>query len=926
MNPKHPAEDKQIRTSSGNPNSTTVQPKVSLKHIKRTPQGGPRSAGFSKNATLTEWLEFSNERNFRALYEALRGDPPAPNEYYTKPLYEVLGHYSIDPVEEDVKSEGRKHFLDALFRARFKHKSATPTVSKKMLQLNDEAGLALQRTSNGHTYGQIFPTKVYGGASNASTYRINARKQSRESLAQEVDEMPTVPAKDLKNGVANNGRAIHKADRRVETDDGPPSQLVNKHTRPLHNSPPHRSPDIHGSTTVSLGKRFGVHRSRKGKINPTQHLNELPKPMIEAPPAIPSPLHRTNGSIFGLSQEFTHILSRPDSPKKALSNDQHPLGNAQSQPTIRDFATHGSSFVKAARALRVRSRSPMKRASKQQQQQQQQQSPQKVRDFRNVPTFKPPIRNTEASFPQRAGPALFPEETMILSNSSSAPSPMTPESVIRKPVHDLRPSPIADTFSKSSSVMSTETTAEDTLSDASSAVVSRAQSAVVLHPPMPGPAPTMPLPLLPEGHDAPIPVTPRLSRNMASPECSPTQTSPSSPARVPPKSPARYRFTPNAGSPPKPKRPASPTRRNAATENENIHTPTSSPKRQTFPYTTPHQDLLPKSFTARSTSAGDIENVQQKRVENAQLRKAKDLQLARMKSQKADIDDVTPGASVTLNEGELHQGIVELPSVRGSYNGSIKTAKHNAQQPSQINDLSLSIAAHRQRESVILSHRLSPIIVVAEQAPTPPTQRAPSQTSSHNRDSVDEYLQSHYPESHTSRTSIDDRPQRPTTNGFFPKPPKPASPSLHLPEEENSRLRPSSVHSMPISRPVSLSAQSVRSSRPIAARVPTPFADPLLRAEGQRSSRHSSIHTADDLEARLAVIEKKNVMLESALMAVINCSSRYDTSARSSGTSINGGEGSSVASGIARLRAGLDIMPFWQASTSVARFSSASGP
>lgn len=74
------------------------------------------------------------------------------------------------------------------------------------------------------------------------------------------------------------------------------------------------------------------------------------------------------------------------------------------------------------------------------------------------------------------------------------------------------------------------------------------------------------------------------------------------------------------------------------------------------------------------------------------------------------------------------------------------------------------------------------------------------------------------------------------------------------------------------------------------------------------------------------MIEKKNVMLESALMAVINCSSRYDTSARSSGTSINGGEGSSVASGIARLRAGLDIMPFSQASTSVARFSSASGP
>jgi len=910
---------------------TRKLPEPAIDEVKEFPTTGPpkrprkrypRSAGLTKLASLKEWQEFSDQRYFRILYQGLAETIPIQEDRYYRPLYELLGSNRPDPLQVEAKSKDRKHLLRKLFRS-----DAGQGPQREMLVMASGNALALQRTSNGHAYGQILTKEVYDGTDgtrSASTYNINASRIPRHRLAEENDGNPTVFAKDKANAVAGNDRSIQKLDRLQKTTDVPFAQKSSEQEAP-HGPTPSETVGSHELTTESVTSRHVLNRFRKEKVISGQRLSDIPKPTTEAPPAIPSPIHRTNDSMFGLSQEFSQIMARGDSPSKSTSHGQNPLASAKTQPTIRDFATHGSSFVKAARALRARSRSPAKRASMQQQQQQHR----KILDFPHDTAFGPSSRNFEASFPQKRAPSLA--EAAQLSHLPPAAPPTTPESIIRNPGHTLRPSPIAvATCSKPPSMISSETIAEDTASDASLAVVSNAQSAVLMRPPLPGPAPTRALPSLPEGHDAPTPVTPRASWIIASPE-SPTKFSPGLPGRVPPKSPARYRFTPtgSGSSPPKPKRPASPVRRNAVTELENIKTPFSSPERQTYSYSRPHQELLPKSITNGSTCASDLDQAQQKRIESTQVPKARDLQLTRMESQKADTEDAAmPGASAIVNEDELHQGIVELPSVRDSYDGTLISARHRAQQPSQVSELSLSTTALQQhRESVILSHRLSPIIVVAEQEPTLAIQRTRSQEADHvSRDSVDEYLQSRYGNSRVSSTSIDERPQRPTTNGFFPKPPKPASPSLQLPDDD-SRSRPMSVRSMPPSRPASIQYSS--GSRPVAVRVPTPFAEPLLRAQPNRTSQPSPNHYPDDLEARMAAMEKKNAMLENALIAVIDCSSRYNTSNSGifrSGRSNDDGDRSSGASGRASLYAGLGNEPIAKANAAGARMSMASGP
>lgn len=860
-------QDRPMGPSSCSHNIATIP---SNRTFKATVHRSPRSAGFNtKNAKFTEWLEFSNARNFRTLYEALRGDPPDQNGCCDKPLDEAFQQYNTNPLNVDPSVRRRKRLLDALFRARAKGRPAMPRQSK-ILELNEKAGLALQRTSNGHTYGQIVPIEFYEGISNDSTYQVNTHKLNLESLADCRGQKPDVPAKDFKNGISSDYSPMQ------EPMNGALPQRTHGHKGLAIGVPPIRNTESQTSTTDSREIGFAVHKARKNKVKSVQRRSDLPKLLLEAAPAIPSPIHHTNDSILGLSREFSQILSGGDGSFTSSGADPQPGEEAKWRPNIRDFANHGSSFVKA---LRARSRSPAKRVSKQRQQQQR--APRNARDQHNIPTLKLPTRECEASPPRKQD--SIATDLVTCSDSSPAAPPTTPESVTRQHWYDSRPSPIAETFSKPPSMKLNESVA-DVISDTSSAIVSNAQSAVIVCPPMPGPAPTTPLPSLPEGHDAPIPLTPHSSRNIANmgyhPPC---QSLSGSPGQVPPTSPARYRFTPigQGWSPPKPKRPASPIRRIAATELEHILTPPSSPtKRDTTSYSRPHQDLLPKSITTRSTSARGADQAQLHMVGSTYLKETKDL-------------DATTGAPISMDAEDLHHGIVELPSICDACEGSMIFARHRVEAP-QLSDISHSTGAQLQGESVILSHRLSPIIVIAEQAPTVPIQRTSSQTTiSQNRDSVDEYLHIRYPESHTSQNSIDERPQRPMTHDFLPKPAKPASPSLHLPHDE-SRLRPSSIQSMPVSRPVSLSAQSIPIIKSVAARVPTPFTEPILRGDAHRSSQHSSFHTADDLETRLAARERKIIMLESALMAVIDCSSRYESG--SSGMSFREREGSSVVS------------------------------
>ena len=201
---------------------------------------------------------------------------------------------------------------------------------------------------------------------------------------------------------------------------------------------------------------------------------------------------------------------------------------------------------------------------------------------------------------------------------------------------------------------------------------------------------------------------------------------------------------------------------------------------------------------------------------------------------------------------------------------------------SQLSRLSASTTLlHRNSSTASRPHSQNPssIIVVAEQEPGCP--RASIQRSySQKRHSTTENQR--YPLTFESTNSLCLFP--------FPATSKHLAPSLHFPANDERDIeiesRPSSAHSMPQPTTTSISNYT----NPVRARAPTPFSASLMHhhslaqrsSQSQRSSmgmQSVDAHTdacperglhLSELEARIEAVERKNLLLERALLATID--------------------------------------------------------
>lgn len=817
-------------------------------------------------------------------------------------FYDVYTQKEIRSELDKDRKDTRHHSLKSQIKRILQIQPSSTAASMSM-------HMVVQKTPQGRKYGHIVTGHPYGADANVSIYDVNKvqrtasaatqRTQRRKKSAEDVEREPY--AGDL----AEKGASKVSGSKQKQ---------------------------------IAQGTQDGAkgHKAVKNQVGRNDMLSaqtniDIPKPYADAP-YIPSPRKSVLNADLGLGGNWAESFSATMEPGAKPFPSRGPTSESDDDPARRDFAASGSNIFQRVRDNRRRSRSPEKKG--------------KVKDA---------VAGLSYDYPPSAFPSYRQRvENLRLFNSRNKNqvrkgnvSPATPSSPLAmasegKPTP--RPSPIIDHHVKSPSVVSAESAAEDLQSEASSGVVSNAQSAIFMRgqvatghyhavntrkPPMPGPPPSGALPSLPEGRDSNGPATPRISES--SQKSNNHGVSPGK-ASIPPKSPKRkdkrveYGFLPSDCSPLQTKQPASPPQTNGISGLEQVIP--SSPtqirvKSQGLAF--PRPDQIPHSV---SEGEFDHSQQQQQRYEKTAACKARDL--ARIRSQKAAIEDVYP------NDVE-QDGITMLPSVSDAYASNSLSTEHRMQ-ASQTSDVGISStlqhkrsdAPSRTRESSTPPPKLSPIIVVAEQEPISPISRMPSQRyhAIYGNNLNEEVLKSRF-----SRDSTEEPLKTFQTNGFHPGPAHPVSPALQLPEDESKR-RPLSAHSMP-------------ASRPVVSRTPTPFTHSLLRAKSNHSSHQASTHESQvsELETRLSALEKKNVMLERAFLAVINTSAAYggfgsgaainlvdanghisNHSDSWSGNDGNGGERSSGGSAAGSLYAGLEHLLAVHAGEAGKRLSTCSGP
>lgn len=820
---------------------------------KRSTRLQPRSAGFSHN-----WHRLDENKPLGDIVEARMLNRQICEEIFKGPPSATQ--------DEKPPPEHRKHSLRTVFGSRSKRKSS---------EENKKMPVATHRTSDGRKYGQILSRQIYDSSRNASTYQVNKSRPLAPPARENQRKHPTAslgPVGDIHSTfhqVDGTEELVHErsAHRSVESGE----------TR--HRLLPYQAVGFPDPTPESLENRLLTNSLISGNTAAGRSDPDRLKPFNEATTLQPPPRKSTTDDSLGLLRDLSQILSQGEMTTLTAGASEVPSPVVEHQPRVRDFAANGStSFSRARAAIRRRSRSPVRRTGKQTEASITPDRTLAAVTYRSQPAT-PPGRNPNGIIPP---PTAFKEPARL---------PLAPPmSMIQEQVPGTNKSPAINHHSKAPSVVSAESAAEENQSDASSGVVSNAQSAVFVRvPPQPGPAPLTPLPSLPEGLDNFAPVTPRASQSssrLASPE--------SSPPKVPPqKSPARpqYKLYPSVDSSP-PKRSGSPMRMNASIEPEHVSSQSSPPLRsKRCGISFPRSDDLPTSMSVGTLD--DQERWKKERAENTRLKKFQDL--ARERSHKAAIEDAEPVTRHTVNGERYHRGVADFPSPRDSYNATLFPLKHTPQ-TSQVSNLSATTTL-QYRDSSTLSPKLSPIMVVAEQEPISPVQRAPSQKSQFSKKSTDEH------------------PRGLTTNGFYPVPSHLASPTLQGPEAE-SKARPVSSHSLPVPRPV-------------ASRVPTPHLSPLLRGPSLHSSHHSSMHEMSGLEARLSAMERKNAILERAFLA-FGGSLGENGMEGSNGVSFNGlsgknGDRSSGTSGTESLYAGLENLLALHSGSAGARWSISSG-
>lgn len=731
------------------------------------------------------------------------------------------------------------------------------------------AAIATRRTTEGRRYSQIVVRGLYEGGDNKSTYQVNvadgsskiSAKSRLKSKRPRNEIIKTAKQREPIESLNGDGESV------VVTSD----QMADSMSRNLH--------DGQKSGEESQEWNAGI---QKGESFPTLML----------------PLQRSAESTFGV--DFSDILTRHEqgtpSPKKTkrASFSTLKINRSESRPTVRDFAGEGTPTFLSV--FRQRSKSPIKNRLKGHdagKQPPSKQNPLRKSDKQiqaGNDSLKPRpvshevpeisvcthgiycIHDSEA---QHADPAA---QLPLVKTAPSKQSPWimtdgqkqsTPSGSQQSSGHSFytKNSSTSKAHSKSPSGISAGSNDNDNLSEVSSAIISDAQS-ISIHKPTsdtdwgngvlsrkphrPGPAPTGPLPSLPEGHDVQLPSTPRRSgssQRRSSPERSPTKSKQ--------KTPVKYRLTPAEESPII--KPPSPARTTATTKSEQINSrPAALVRIQTanvdaFPLpplssaeTTKGQSMAfaPPEKSPTGVSVG----TRGARLERTQRLKAKDL--AQERSQTAMLTDETHthgstdrSMSAMREDGDGHKDSIER--LIDSYDTQ-QTSSWHRPQPSVV---SMFSAATTDNRNSTRSSEFSPIIIVADQEPvTPPKPLSMRSPSSEYRNEFEK------PSAGTERHHIrlsDASAQQPGS--------RPASEySIQPPQPPDKSPR----RSMPNHPP----------HKSVVNRAPTPFAHPSLhRRESQRSSQRSSL-TDRDLEARMAAMEKKNRWLERAFHAVMEVS------------------------------------------------------
>lgn len=750
------------------------------------------------------------------------------------------------------------------------------------------AATAARRTSEGRRYSQIVINELYQGGENKSAYQVNI-----------VDRSPKASAK--------SGSKTKR--------------LKNEMIKPVKKREPIESLSEVGEGVVvtsdemadSISKHLNDSQARKEEL---QRERNGENRKSESSPTLMLPLHKAAESTFGV--DFSSILARHEqgssSPKKPKRGSFSTLrmNRSESRPVIRDFAGEKSTTLLSA--FRQRSKSPVKnkagrddvasqsplkhspiRMSKKQMlaKNDSTKSPPITQEVPDLAVYTQRINSIRDSVAQHAGlAALVPlvekePSRQKLWITTDDPKQANSAGSQQSSGHSFntKNSSTSKGHSKSPSGISAGSNDNDNLSEVSSAIISDAQS-ISIHKPngdadwgngiltrkplRPGPAPTGPLPSLPEGHDVHLPSTPRRSESSqrkSSPERSPTKSRQ--------RAPVKYRLTPAEESPAS--KPVSPVRVNAAPKADQMaRRPAAVVRIQTAnvdafpspplssPDTKKRQSMAIALPEKSSTSVGTPDA----RAERIQKLKAKDLAQERLQSALLASDSSVLGPSersTSLTENEDEQQKDSIERLIDSYDTEQASFWHKP----QLSVLSTVSASTTDNRNSIRSSDFSPIIVVADQEPVtvPKPLSIESPSSEYTNGLVKASTELERISHPLADEAVQQRGSRPASEY-----------SLQTPHPPDKSPRRSMVNRSP--------------HRPVINRAPTPFTHPsLLRKDSYRSSKRSSL-TERDLEARMAAMEKKNRWLERAFHAVM------DVSASMSSGEDNHGRDSRLSFGI----------------------------
>ena len=640
-------------------------------------------------------------------------------------------------------AEPKKHPLKNLLR---------PSNSERKLlsesKRNMAAAVAKKRTSEGRGYAQIVTKGLYEIGQNKSAYQIN--------LVEEAGGR-------FKRSKSRNKRLGHEMVKSVKKREPIESLSGDGESKVV------TSDEMADSIQLNLNDGQRKEEALREEREKEQRKREMsPAPML--PPQ--------KGGESNLSIDFSSILKRHEeaiaSPKKVKRGSLNTslMTRSESRPNVRDFAGEASSnFIRSA--FRRRSRSPMKKSPMKENPDRQshfKQSPGKTPDKKRdrkielpraplPPSYEVPdhsvyrrrINSIRDSDVHQAGvgaliPLGQPEPNdgpqSIVADGQTQPA-ISKSQRSSGNSSNTKNSSTSNGHSKSASGISAGSNENDNLSEVSSAIISDAQS-ISIHKTngssewvpsgnlarkqmRPGPAPTGPLPSLPEGHDVQLPSTPRHSGSIQRP----------SPERSPPKSrqktQPRYRFIPpdespgrvpqsppriaTAAKPEEPaKKPAALVRIQTADLSDFPTPPLPSPERKP---NSKRQAIAAALSSTLSTSTSDTTLAN--RAERTKKLKAKDLALERSKSPTPPFDPPPPLPSTqTIPSINTHRGGHEghkdsLDYLIDSYDTSF--SQNPWRRPTSAISAISSTIHDTHRSSAHLSSEISPIIVLAEQEP-----------------------------------------------------------------------------------------------------------------------------------------------------------------------------------------------------------------